>query len=157
MSTALDTKLGREFRLYLGKLVTSTLDADFDRVTNENDLKLKIEVSTTDVPMKENGGQIATITGSKSYELTAETARVFTDAAGTRLVDNIGVSYPIQLRVVTYDDTGEVDEEKVAVEGKMLVTTAEFGAPTDGAQTISFTLKGSGNLTVNISNPRAIV
>ena len=58
---------------------------------------------------------------------------------------------------MTYDDTGEVDEEKVAVEGKMLVTTAEFGAPTDGAQTISFTLKGSGNLTVNISNPRAIV
>lgn len=156
MATELNTKLGRDLRLYVGKTAAATADADFTRVTNENDVKFKITAATTDLNMKENGGQVATTKGAKSYEISAELARVYNDLGGAALAANVGEDYPVQLRQVTYDENGDVDEELVALEGKFIITDAEFGAPVDGAQTITFTLKGAGNVKNQIMAPRVL-
>jgi len=154
-NTPLNTKLGREFRLYVAKTApktdgTKTADADFVRVTNENDLGYKATVATTDVNMKENDGQVATLTGSTSYEITTEAARVYTDAGLPLVVGSLGKNWEYQIR---YVKSGEA--ETVFLEGIFLNTEADHQFAADGASTISLTLKGAGAVTENLE-PRPL-
>lgn len=150
-NTALDTKLGREFRLYVGNTASPANDTAYTRVTNENDLTYKVSVATTDVNMKENGGQQATLTGSTSYEISTEAARVYDDDGLPLLVAARGVNWAFQIRYVV-DGTAE----KKFVEGTFLVTEVEHKFGADGAATVSLTLKGAGNVLEHL-DPVALV
>lgn len=145
----LDTKLGRDYRLYVGSTAEPENDAGYTKVANENEISFSAKVKTTEIEAKENGGQIVTLPGAIQYELKAELARIYTDAGFALVAGALGTVHAFQIR---YNDDGT---EKVYIEGAFLVTDSDEKMGAGGAATMNVTLSGAGTVIRN-TTPRAL-
>jgi hypothetical protein len=130
-------QLAKAARVYIGKTTSATLDADFEKIINENELTMTYSVDAQEIATKEAGK--ITIEGDESYEFKFTVNLAFTDPATALLAGAKNKSWPYQVR----------NGDNVWYSGRFTLTGVESKAGTQGVIEGSYTLKNSGAVTEN--------
>jgi hypothetical protein len=128
-------KLGKECRVYIGKTLAATADADFELVENENELTVSYSVDAQEIDTKSQGK--VSLPGTESWELTFTTNAALTDAAALLLAKARNKSWPYQVR----------EGANKWFAGLFLLTGVEHTAGAVGVREGSYTLSNSGVVT----------
>lgn len=146
--TELNPNMGSDNRIYIGATATTTADAQFKRVNNEAKFDFKITNKTTEVEMKENGGQIVTLPGPMQYELTVEATEVYDDDGLPILLSIKNKAWPFQMRNVSASVDGGDTGSTVEMEGSFIVKDVTKSYEASGAVKYQLSLAGAGDVVV---------